>query len=129
MMYYTPRGPTHKFHNGGGGGGVRQTLIYYTQKNHNFRICLPQNHYFLTYPKKHPLVLFSEPKKIPLFFFLATQKNPGVFHRRPKKSLLAKISDPKNHSPPPLSLKYVSGAPGTTPTVPKLKTYLITCSA
>ena len=29
----------------------------------------------------------------------------------PKKSLLAKISDPKNRSDPP-SVKYVSGAPG-----------------
>ena len=44
-------------------------------------------------------VLFSRPQKIPASF------------KDPKKSLLAKMSDPKNPSDPP-SLKYVSGAPG-----------------
>ena len=32
----------------------------------------------------------------------------------PKKSLFAKMSDPKKSFGPPPSLKYVSGAPGTT---------------
>ena len=27
---------------GGGGGGGGQRFIFYTQKNHNFRICLPK---------------------------------------------------------------------------------------
>ena len=46
-------------------------------------------------------MLFSQPKKIPASFI------------DPKKSLLAKMSDPKNSFGPPPSLKYVSGAPGT----------------
>ena len=50
-----------------------------------------------TIPKKIP-VLFSRPKKIQASFIDA------------KKSLLAKISDPKKSFGPP-SLKYVSGAP------------------
>ena len=34
-------------------GGVRHRFIFYTQKNHNFRICLPKNiTTFLAYPKK-----------------------------------------------------------------------------
>ena len=49
--------------------------------------------------QKNPCVVF------------ATQKNPASFID-PKKSLLAKMSDPKNPSDPPPSLKYVSGAPG-----------------
>ena len=53
-----------------------------------------------TIPKKIPL-LFSRPKKIPASFI------------DPKKSLLAKMSDPKKSFGPPLSLKYVSGAPGS----------------
>ena len=54
-----------------------------------------------TIPKKIP-VLFSRPQKIPASFI------------DPKKSLLAKMSDPKKSfgPPPPPSLKYVSGVPG-----------------
>ena len=40
---------------GGGGGGVRQRFIFYTQKNHYSRICLP----------KKITNFFSIPKKIP----------------------------------------------------------------
>ena len=96
-----PGAPLTNFNDGGGGGGVRQRFIFYTQNNHNFRICLPKKiSTFFSITQKNPLVLFSQPKKMPLFFF-ATQKNPGVFHR-PKKPLLDKISDPKkNHSDPP----------------------------
>ena len=71
---------------------------------------------FLKYQKKSLSPYFATPK-IPLFVFFATKKNPGVF-QRPKKSLLAKISDSKKSlgpPPPPSSppsLKYVSGAPG-----------------
>ena len=35
------------------GGGVRQRFIFYTQKNHNFRICLPKKiTTFCNIPKK-----------------------------------------------------------------------------
>ena len=72
------------------------------KQNYKLRLC-----YFLfelmknTIPKKIPL-LFSRPQKIAASFI------------DPKKSLLAKMSDPKKSfgPPPPLSLKYVSGAPG-----------------
>ena len=53
-----------------------------------------------TIPTKIP-VLFSRPQKIPASFI------------DPKKSLLAKMSDPKKILQTPPSLKYVSGAPGT----------------
>ena len=80
-------------------------------RNHNFRIFLPiKITTFLAYHKK-PLSPFFATPKIPLFFS-QLKKNPGVFHR-PKKSLLANISDSiKSFPPPPPSLKYVSGAPG-----------------
>ena len=45
-------------------------------------------------------VLFSRPQKIPASFI------------DPKKSLLAKMSDPQKNPSDPPSLKYVSGAPG-----------------
>ena len=44
-------------------GGVWQRFIFYTQKNHNFRICLP----------KISLLLLAYPKKS-LSYFFATQK-------------------------------------------------------
>ena len=52
--------------------------------------------------QKNPCVVF------------ATQKNPGVFHR-PKKIPLGQNVRPKKilRTPPPPSLKYVSGAPRT----------------
>ena len=71
-----------------GGGGVWQRFIFHTQKISTLDF---------VYPKKS--LLFLQPKKIPLLFF-ATQKNPAIFHR-PKKSLLAKISDPKKSLGPP----------------------------
>ena len=37
-----PGVPLINFNDGGRGGGVRQRFIFYTQKNHNFRICLPK---------------------------------------------------------------------------------------
>ena len=91
-------------------GGVRQRFIFYTQKNHNFRICLPKKSLlFLAYPKKS-LSPFFATQKYPSGFFSRPQKIPASFID-PKKSLLAKLSDPKNHSGLP-SLKFVSGAPG-----------------
>ena len=102
-----PGAPLTNFNDGGGGGGGgRQRFIFYTQKLHNFRICLPKkkNHYFFKHSHKNFLVLFSQPKKIPLFFFRDPKKNPGVFHRT-KKSLSGQNLRPKKitrtHPPPP----------------------------
>ena len=101
-----PGGPFTNFND----GGVRQRFIFYTQKNHNFRICLPKKSLlFLAYPKKS-LSPFFATQNYPSGFFLRPQKIPASF-TDPKKSLLAKLSDPKNHSGLP-SLKFVSGAPG-----------------
>ena len=108
----TPGAPLTNFNNGGGSNRgsyfipqkITTSEFVSTQKNHYF---------FLTHPKKS-LSPFSATQIHP-FVFSVTQKNPGVFHR-PKKSLWAKISDPrKSLGPPPPSpsLKYVSGAPGT----------------
>ena len=85
----------------GEGEGVRQRFIFYTQKDHNFRICLPQKiTTFFSIPKKIPQSFFCNPKKS-LCFFLRPKKIPASFID-PKKSLWAKIS----------VLKY-PGAPGT----------------
>ena len=79
---------------GGGGGRVRQRFIFYTQKNHTFRICLPKKPLlYLAFPK-NPLVLFSQPPKNPSVFSSRPKKIPASFIN-PKRSLLAKISDPK----------------------------------
>ena len=113
---WTPGAPLTNFND----GVVQQRFIFYTRKDHNFRICLPKKSlYFLAYPKKS---LSS--------WFFATHKNPSFFcnpkkYRRlsktQKKTLLAKISDPKNHSdpppPPPPSLKMWVGPLGLGPAV------------
>ena len=95
---FSPGAPLRNFNDGG--GGVRQRFIIYTQKNHNFRICLPKKiTTFLAYPKKSCCPFFT------------TQKNPGIFHRPKKNHFCQKFQTQKNHSDsPPLSLKYVSGA-------------------
>ena len=95
-----------------GGGGGRQRFIFYTQKNHNFRICLPKKiTTFYSIPKKIPSsFFFCNPKKS-LCFFLQHKKILASF-LDPKKSLLAKISDPKKIMRTTPSLKYVSGVPG-----------------
>ena len=80
---------------GGGGGGSNRGSNFIPKKNHNFRICLPKKNYyfFLAYPNKS------------LSPFFATQKFP--------KKIPASFIDQKNSlGPLPLSLKYVSGAPG-----------------
>ena len=116
-----PEAPLTNFNDGGWGGGARERFIFYTQKNHNFRICLPKksqlqnlstqkNHYFFYHTQKNPLVLLSQLQKIPLFFF-ATQKNPGIFYR-PQKITFGQNIRPKKITWTPQSLKYVSGAPG-----------------
>ena len=85
--YIAPGAPLTNLNDG---GGVQQRFIFYTQKNHNFRICLPQKiTTFLSVPKKIPESLFCNLKKS-LCFLFTTQKNPSVFHR-PKKSLWPKF--------------------------------------
>ena len=70
------------------------------KQNYKLRLC-----YFLfelmknTIPPKNPSVVFT------------TQKNPGGFHR-PKKIPFGQNVRPKRILRTPLSLKYVSGAPG-----------------
>ena len=110
---WSPRDPTHifKWWGGGGGGGIRQRFIFYTQKDHNFRICPPKKITTLfSIPKKIPYSFFRNPKES-LWFFFATQKNPGIFHR-PKKITFGQHFRPKKITRNPPSLKYVSGAPG-----------------
>ena len=109
----------------GGGSDVEVHILYpkksqlqnlSTQKITTF-FCIPQKSlspFFTT--QKNPCFFFSRPKKIPASFI------------HPKKSLLAKISDPKKllGPPPPLSLKYVSGAPGNQT---KRCPYIIPCNS
>ena len=65
MLGFIPGVPLTNFDD----GGVRQRFIFYTHKNHNFRICLLQKIItFLAYPQKNLLVLFSQPKKITASF-------------------------------------------------------------
>ena len=54
---------------------------------------------------------YNTPKNPSVVF--ATQKNPGVFHR-PQKLPFGQNVRPKKILQTPLSLKYVSGAPGPT---------------
>ena len=80
-----PQGPHSQILMTGRGRGVRQRFIFYTQKNHNFKICLPKKiTTFLAYAQKS------------LSPFFATQKNASVFFSRPKKIPVSFI-DPKNH--------------------------------
>ena len=63
---------------------------------------------------KKSLLFLAYPKYPSVFgFFIVTQKTPGIFYR-PKKITFCQTFRPKkiNRSPPPPSLKYVSGAPG-----------------
>ena len=85
----------------GGGGGVQQRFIFYTQQNHNFRICLPKKITIFFSIPKIPQSFFHNPKKF-LCFFSRPKKLPASFID-PKKSLWAKISDPKKipQTPPP----------------------------
>ena len=61
-----------------------------------------------------PEVHILYPQKIPTSEFVYQKKSLLVL-AYPKKSLLAKMSDPKKSFGPPPSLKYVSGAPGVVP--------------
>ena len=56
-LYGWSPGAPHTYFND---GGVRQRFIFYTQKNPNFRICLPKkNPYFFSIPKKIPQCFYS----------------------------------------------------------------------
>ena len=92
-------------------GEVRQRFTFYTQKNHNFRICLPKKKIatFFSIPKKIPLSFFPNPKKS---VFSRPQKIAASFID-PKKSPRAKISDPKKSlGPPPPVIKTCEGGSG-----------------
>ena len=96
-----PRSSTHKFQWWGSDRGS-----YFIPK----KITTSE----FVYPKKS-LLFLPYPKKT-LTPFFATQKYPSGFFCNPKK-ILASFMDPKKSllakiPPPPLSLKYVSGAPG-----------------
>ena len=62
--YVDPGAPITNFNDRG--GGLRQRFIFYTKKNHNFRMCL----------LKKVITFFSIPK-IYLNLFFITQKIPG----------------------------------------------------
>ena len=113
-----PQGPHSQILMTWGGGGVQQRFIFYIQKNHNLRVCLPQK---IT-------TFFSIPPKFLLSFFRNLKKSLWFFSR-PKK-ITASFIDPKNHfgqnfrskkiTQTLLSLKYVSRVPGVHPHFPHL---------
>ena len=88
-----PGVPLTNFIDGGGGEGLTEVPILYPKKSQPQNLSIQKNYYFFWYTPKNPFVLFSQPQKIPQFFS-ASQNISDVFDR-PKKSLLAKISDPK----------------------------------
>ena len=128
MHSSSPRGPTHRF-------------IFYTQKNPNFRICLPKKipqcfciskFYYLSSGKlKHANFNFGfgqkQNYKLRLcYFWFELMKNtipkkiPLLFSRPkkipasfidPKKSLLAEMSDPKKSFGPPPVIKICEWGP------------------
>ena len=101
-LYPGPRGPTHKFYDGGGGGGGGRGSYFIPKKITTSDFVYPKKSLlFLAHPK-NPLVLFSQPQKFPLFFYFATQKNLGVFHR-PQKITFGQNFRPKKitRTPPP----------------------------
>ena len=104
------------FNDGGGGGGVRKRFIFYTQKNHNFRIWLSKKiTTFFSIPKKFPLFFFRDPKTSQCLSY--TQKITFGQNFRPKKNL----GSPPPPPPPSPSLKYVSEAPGELVYKPKMQ--------
>ena len=111
----TPEAPLTNFNDGGWEGGSDSGSYSITKKITTSEYVYPKKSLlFLVYPKNSLSPFFATLKNPSGFFFCDPKNNPGVFHR-PKKSLFAKISDPKKslgHPPPPPSLKYVSGAPG-----------------
>ena len=107
--------PLTNFNDGRGGGGRsdRGSYYFYTQKDHNFKICLPKKiTTFLAYPKKSLSPFFATQKNPPVFFFLQPKKIPES--HKPKEISFGQNFRPKKitQTPPPPSLKYVSVIPG-----------------
>ena len=99
--------PLTNFNDGRGGWSDRGSYYFYTQKDHNFKICLPKKiTTFLAYPKKSLSPFFATQKNPSVFFFFATQKNPGFFHK-PKEISFGQNFRPKKitQTPPPPILK------------------------
>ena len=121
--FVIPRGPTQIFYWQGGHSDVSMTggptevhiKYFYTPKNPNFRILSTQKN---PTPTENCACVIGDlnwwkvlTQKL-LVFFLWPITIPTSFID-PKKSLLAKISDPKKIPRTPFpSIKYVSGAPG-----------------
>ena len=92
---FSPGAPLTNFND----RGVQQSFIFYTPKNHNFRICLPKKiTTSFSIPKKNLNPFFTTPNKPSCFF--CNPKNPSNFHR-PKYHLWPKFQTQKNHSDPP----------------------------
>ena len=93
-------------------GGVRQRFIFYTQENHNLRICLPKkittsefvypkkSLLYLAYPKNSLSPFFATPQKSLCCFFSRPKKIPASF-TDPKRLLWPKFQTQKSHSAPP----------------------------
>ena len=110
-----PQGPHSQMLMMGGGaeGAPTEVHILYPKKSKLQNLSTQKNHYFFSTPKKS-LSPFLATQKTFLCFFLQHKKILASFID-PKKLLWAKISDPRKSlaPPPPSSLKYVSGAPGS----------------
>ena len=111
VTLFIPQGPPFTIFND---RGFRQRFIFYTQKDYNFRICLPKKiTTFFSIPKKIPWSFFHHPQKSVLF--LQPKKILASFIDPPPKNFWPKFQTQKNHWTPPLPLKYVSGLPGIHP--------------
>ena len=104
-----PGAPLTNFYDGGGGGGPTEVHILYPKKSQLQNLSTQNITTFLTDPKKS-LGSFLATQKIPPFFFSRPIKIPASFID-PKKSPLAKISDPKNHWDPPPIIKICKWGP------------------
>ena len=108
---FTPGAPLTYFNDGGSGRGSYFTPKIITTSEFAYP---KKSLLYLAYPKKSLIPFFATPK-ISLFFYSRPKKVPGVFHR-PQKITFGQNFRPKKITrtpPPPPSLKYVSGAPGS----------------
>ena len=92
-------------------GGSDRGSYFIPKKPQLQNLSTQKNHYFFSIPKKSLGPLSATQKNLSVF--LSTQKNHGVFHR-PKRITLGQNFRPKKitRTPPPPSVKYVSGVPG-----------------
>ena len=92
-------------------GGIRQRFIFYTQKYHNFRICLPKKiTTFFSIPPKNTLAPFRNLNKSLCFFFRDPKKSQRLSETQ--KNHFGQNFRPKKITRTLPSLKYVSRAPG-----------------